>query len=190
MGPGLGVREEDWWRTVEVNLRSAALCSRLVLPEMVARRRGRIVNLTSQAGVFRWPWMSAYSVSKAAIVKFTENLGHETGRHGISVFSVHPGLLRIGLSVPALTSTAPVDSAEGLMHAWVRRELAAGRGTEPQQAVELLLRIATGKVDRLSGRHLSVHDDLTTLLSRTEDVLRDDLYVLRLHGLSSGGGVE
>ena len=151
---------------------------------------GRIVNLTSQAGVFRWPWMSAYSVSKAAIVKFTENLGHETGRHGISVFSVHPGLLRIGLSVPALTSTAPVDSAEGLMHAWVRRELAAGRGTEPQQAVELLLRIATGKVDRLSGRHLSVHDDLTTLLSRTEDVLRDDLYVLRLHGLSSGGGVE
>jgi hypothetical protein len=83
-----------------------------------------------------------------------------------------------------------VDSAEGLMHAWVRRELAAGRGTEPQQAVELLLRIATGKVDRLSGRHLSVHDDLTTLLSRTEDVLRDDLYVLRLHGLSSGGGVE
>jgi NAD(P)-dependent dehydrogenase (short-subunit alcohol dehydrogenase family) len=96
MGPAWEVKEEDWWRTVEVNLRSAALCSRLVLPEMVARRRGRIVNLTSQAGVFRWPWMSAYSVSKAAIVKFTENLGHETGRHGISVLAFIPGFCGSG----------------------------------------------------------------------------------------------
>jgi NAD(P)-dependent dehydrogenase (short-subunit alcohol dehydrogenase family) len=156
----------------------------------VARRRGRIVNLTSQAGVFRWPWVSAYSVSKAAVIKFTENLGHETGRHGISVFSVHPGLLPIGLSVPALAGTAPADSAAGLMHAWVRRELAAGRGAEPQQAVDLLLRIAAGEADRLSGRHLSVHDDLDTLLSRAEDVLRDDRYVLRLRSLPTGADVE
>jgi hypothetical protein len=48
---------------------------------------------------------------------------------------------------------------------------------------ELLLRIATGEVDRLSGRHLSVHDDLDMLLSLTDDVLRDGLYLLRLHGL-------
>ena len=190
IGPAWDVQEVDWWRTVEVNLRSVTLCSRLVLPEMVARRRGRIVNVTSQAGVFRWPWASAYSVSKAAVVKFTENLGHETGRHGIRVFSVNPGLLRIGLSVPALAGAAPVDSAEDLLHTWVRRELAAGRGAEPQQAVELLLRIATGEVDRLSGRHLSVHDDLDTLLSRIDDVLRDDRYVLRLRSLPSGAGVE
>lgn len=190
IGPAWDVQEEDWWRTIEVNLRSVALCSRLVLPEMVARRRGRIVNLTSQAGVFRWPWVSAYSVSKAAVIKFTENLGHETGRHGISVFSVHPGLLPIGLSVPALAGTAPADSAAGLMHAWVRRELAAGRGAEPQQAVDLLLRIAAGEADRLSGRHLSVHDDLDTLLSRAEDVLRDDRYVLRLRSLPTGADVE
>ena len=186
IGPAWDVQEEDWWRTVEVNLRSVALCSRLVLPEMVARRRGRIVNVTSQAGVFRWPWASAYSVSKAAVVKYTENLGHETQRHGISVFSVHPGLLRIGFSVPALARTAPANSPEGVMHAWVRRELAAGRGAEPHQIVELLFRIATGEVDRLSGRHLSVHDDLNTLLSRTDDVLREDLYVLQVRGLLTG----
>jgi NAD(P)-dependent dehydrogenase (short-subunit alcohol dehydrogenase family) len=190
VGPAWEVQEEDWWRTIEINLRSVMLCSRLVLPEMVARRRGRIVNLTSQAGVFRWPWASAYSVSKAAVVKFTENLGHETGRYGISVFSVHPGLLRIGLSESALAGTAPADSAEGLMHAWVRRELAAGRGAEPHQGAELLLRIATGEVDRLNGRHLSVHDDLDTLLARTEDVLRDDLSVLRVRSLPNRAGVK
>jgi NAD(P)-dependent dehydrogenase (short-subunit alcohol dehydrogenase family) len=174
------VQEEQWWRAVEVNLRGVALCSRLVLPEMVGRRRGRIVNLTSEAGVFRWPLASAYSVSKAAVVKFTENLGYETRRYGISVFSVHPGLVPIGLNAAALANTAPADSPQGRLSKWVRQEFAAGRGAEPYQAAELLLRIATGEVDRLSGRHLSVHDDLDTLLARTEDLLNNELYVLRL----------
>jgi NAD(P)-dependent dehydrogenase (short-subunit alcohol dehydrogenase family) len=184
-GPAWDVQEQEWWRTVEVNLRGVVLCCQLVLPEMVARRTGRIVNVTSKAGVFRWPLMSAYSVSKAAVVKFTENLGYETARQGISVFSVDPGLLRIGLSEPALARAAPANSAEGMMHTWVRRELAAGRGAEPHQAAELLLRIATGEADRLSGRHLSVHDDLDMLLARTGEVLGEDLYVLGLHSLPS-----
>jgi NAD(P)-dependent dehydrogenase (short-subunit alcohol dehydrogenase family) len=186
VGPAWEVPEDDWWRTVEVNLRGVTLCSRLVLPEMVARRRGRIVNLTSQAGVFRWPLASAYSVSKAAVIKFTENLGHEIRRHGISVFSVHPGILPIGLSEPALASTAPADSPQGRLRDWVRQELAAGRGARPHQVAELLIRIATGELDRLSGRHLSVHDDLDTMLAHTEDILRDDLNVLRLRNLSRG----
>ncbi|HWR48384.1 MAG TPA: SDR family NAD(P)-dependent oxidoreductase [Pseudonocardiaceae bacterium] len=186
VGPAWEVREEQWWRTVEVNLRGVALCSRLVLPEMVGRRRGRIVNLTSEAGVFRWPLASAYSVSKAAVIKFTENLGYETRRYGISVFSVHPGLVPIGLSGAALADTASADSPHGRLNEWVRQEFAAGRGAEPHQVAELLLRIATGEVDRLSGRHLSVHDDLDTLLARTEDLLNNDLYVLRLRNLPSG----
>lgn len=70
VGPAWEVAENDWWHTVEVNLRGVELCSRLVLPEMIARRRGRIVNITSRAGVYRWPLLSAYSVSKAAVVKY------------------------------------------------------------------------------------------------------------------------
>lgn len=179
VGPAWEVPEEDWWRTVEVNLRAVTLCSRLVLPEMVDRQRGRIVNLTSHAGVFRWPLASAYSVSKAAVIKFTENLSYETRRHGISVFSVHPGILPIGLSEPALASTAPADSPRGRVREWVHRELTEGRGADPDQVAQLLLRIAAGEVDRLSGRHLSVHDDLDALLLHVEQVLSGDLYVLR-----------
>jgi NAD(P)-dependent dehydrogenase (short-subunit alcohol dehydrogenase family) len=179
VGPAWEVPEQEWWHTVEVNLRGVMLCSRLVLPEMVARHRGRIVNVTSQAGVFRWPLVSAYSVSKAAVIKLTENLAYETRRFGISVFSVHPGVLPIGLSEPALASTASVDSPEGRVRAWVGHQLTEGRGAQPDQVAGLLLRIATGEFDPLSGRHLSVHDDLDALLDQTQDVLRDDLYVLR-----------
>jgi NAD(P)-dependent dehydrogenase (short-subunit alcohol dehydrogenase family) len=118
-------------------------------------------------------------VSKAAVIKLTENLGSETRRYGISVFSVDPGVLAIGLGEQALASTAPADSPEGWMREWVSQELAEGRGAQPHQGAEVLLRRALGELDRLSGRHLSVHDDLDALLARTDDVLRQDLYVLR-----------
>ncbi len=168
----------DWWRAVEINLRGAFLCSQAVLPGMTARGAGRIVNVTSQAGVFRWPQVSAYSVSKAAVIKFTENLAAEAGRSGVRAFSVHPGLTPIGLTERALADAAPAGSAEARMYAWVRQELAAGRGAEPALVARLVIRLATGDADRLSGCHLSVHDDLDAILACGPDVR--DRYQLRL----------
>ncbi|MDP8971083.1 MAG: SDR family oxidoreductase [Actinomycetota bacterium] len=184
VGSAWDVDPDLWWRTVEVNLRSVFLCTRLVLPDMLTRRRGRIVNITSHAGVFRWPQASAYAVSKAAVVKLTENLAFETRRSGIRVFSVHPGLVPIGLSEEALAGNAPDHTPEGHLHAWIRQELAEGRGADPAWAGELAVRLATGEADELSGCHVSVHDDLDAMLARIDQVRRQDLYVLRLHGLS------
>jgi NAD(P)-dependent dehydrogenase (short-subunit alcohol dehydrogenase family) len=94
VGPTWEIEPDRWWRTMEVNLRGTSLCTQLVLPEMVHRRRGPARwphrDISSQAGVFRWPLVSAYSVSKAAVAKLTENLARETHHHGVSVFSVHP----------------------------------------------------------------------------------------------------
>lgn len=173
----------SWWRTVEVNLRGVFLCARLALPGMLARGRGRIVNVTSQAGVLRWPQVSAYSVSKAAVIKFTENLAVEAGRAGISVFSMHPGITPIGLSERALACTALPGSAEDQVYSWIRGELDAGRGAEPARAAGLVLRLAAGEADALSGRHLSVHDDLDAILAAVDQVRRDDLYQLRRNEL-------
>src|SRR5580693_5038217 len=168
----------DWWRAVEINLRGVFLCSQAILPGMTARGAGRIVNITSEAGVFRWPQVSAYSVSKAAVIKFTENLAAEAGRSGVRAFSVHPGLTPIGLTERALADAAPAGSAEARMYAWVRQELAAGRGAEPALVARLVIRLATGDADRLSGCHLSVHDDLDAILACGPDVR--DRYQLRL----------
>ena len=108
IGPLWEVDADEWWTTMDVNVRGLVLCSQLVLPEMVARRRGRIINVTSQAGAYRWPLVSGYSVSKAAVVKLSENLAHETSRHGVSVFSVHPGLLPIGMTTTVAGSVPDV----------------------------------------------------------------------------------
>ena len=173
------VDNEDWWRTLEINLRSVYTCTSLVLPAMIARGQGRIINITSQAGVSRWPLVSAYSVSKAAVIKLTENLAVELKRTGVTAFSVHPGLLPIGLNEPALASRASADSAEGKVFGWLRRELEEGRGAEPAEAARFVLRIAAGDCDSLSGRHLEVYDDLDGLIERADAIRRYDLYMLR-----------
>jgi NAD(P)-dependent dehydrogenase (short-subunit alcohol dehydrogenase family) len=179
-GDAWRVDPSDWWRAVEINLRGVLLCSRAVLPAMTARGAGRIVNITSEAGVYRWPQASAYSVSKAAVIKFTENLAAEASRSGVRAFSVHPGLTPIGLSERALSDTAPPGSAEARMYAWVRQELQAGRGAEPALVARLVTRLAAGDADRLSGCHLSVHDDLDAILACGGDVR--DRYQLRRAG--------
>ena len=169
----------DWWQAIEANLRGTVACTQLVLPSMIARRHGRIVNITSQAGAYRWPLVSAYAVAKAAEIKLTENLAAELRHTGVTVFSAHPGLLPIGLSEQALTSRAPEDPATAKVFSWIRRELDQGRGTDPDVAARFVLRLAAGDCDRLSGRHLTVHDNLGTLIAQADEISRHDLYTLR-----------
>ena len=176
-----------WWQTIEVNLRGVFVCSRLVLPGMAARGTGRIINITSQAGVHRWPQVSAYSVSKAAVIKFTENLAAETGRSGVRVFSVHPGITPIGLTERALAGSAPPGSAEARIHAWIRQQLRTGHGADPALAARLVVRLAAGHADALSGCHLSVHDDLDAILVGPDHARCRDRYQLRVHGQAPAG---
>jgi NAD(P)-dependent dehydrogenase (short-subunit alcohol dehydrogenase family) len=163
------VDAQAWWEAIEVNVRGVFLCSQIVLPAMIARGGGRIVNITSDAGVLRWPQASAYSVAKAAVIKFTENLAAEAGHDGVRAFSVHPGITPIGLSERALTGSAPPGSAQARIYAWIHAELRAGRGADPALAASLMTRIALGHADRLSGCHLTVHDDLDAILACPHD---------------------
>jgi NAD(P)-dependent dehydrogenase (short-subunit alcohol dehydrogenase family) len=174
------VDQAQWWHTFEVNLGGAFTLTQIALCDMIAAGSGRIVNITSYAGVYRWPLMSAYAASKAALVKLTETLAAETRPHGVSVFSVDPGLLPIGLSEAALRSTADPETSEGRVFGWIRARLESGDGADPDQAARLILALAGGRGDRLSGRHLTVADDLAALLDRIEQIERHDMHTLRL----------
>jgi len=180
IGPLWQAPAAEWWQAVEVNLGGAFVLTRLALADMIAAGQGRIINITSYAGVYRWPLMSAYAASKAALVKLTETLAEETRQHGVSVFSVDPGLLPIGLGQAALGSSAGPPTPAGRVHGWIRDQFAAGRGADPEQAARLILALASGRADRLSGRHLSVAEDLGALLHRIDQIERDDLHTLRL----------
>jgi 3-oxoacyl-[acyl-carrier protein] reductase len=83
-----------WWREVEINLRGPFLFAHAVLAGMVARRRGRIINVASAAGLQAIETGSAYCVSKAALIRLSESIAVETGSSGVATFAIHPGTVR------------------------------------------------------------------------------------------------
>ena len=171
---------EDWWRTVEINLAGTFNCSRVVLPAMIARRAGRIINLSSNAGAHRWPFLSPYAVSKAAVIKLTENIALETRRHDVSVFAIHPGTVNVGPTKNLLDSDVPDGSPEAKVKSWFAAQIERGEDVPPETAADLVSSLASGRADALSGRYISVEDDLEQLIAHADDVCRQDLHVLKI----------
>ncbi|MDA1190878.1 MAG: SDR family NAD(P)-dependent oxidoreductase [Candidatus Poribacteria bacterium] len=85
---------DDWWRTVEVNLKGTYLCSRAAVPKMIERGQGHIVNILSIAANTAFPMSSAYCASKAGGLMFTRVLSAEVREEGVRVSAVLPGSTR------------------------------------------------------------------------------------------------
>jgi hypothetical protein len=104
---------------------------------------------------------------------------------GVDVFSVRPVLLPMGLAETGIPGTQTPSIHELRVRDWVAREFDEGRGADPEAATELIVRLCAGDADVLSGRHVSVHDDLDAILANIDAVRRDDLYVMRPERLAS-----
>jgi NAD(P)-dependent dehydrogenase (short-subunit alcohol dehydrogenase family) len=87
--------EETWDTMMNVNLKTAFLCSKTVLPHMMERRQGKIVNVAARTAVQRGTRArsGAYAVSKAGVVTLTEALAEETRDHGIQVNCIMPSTI-------------------------------------------------------------------------------------------------
>ncbi len=89
--------EEEWRRILEINLTGTFLASKVVVPIMVARGWGRIVNVASLAGKEGTPNAAAYSASKAGVLALTKALGKELATTGVLVNAVAPAAVRTAL---------------------------------------------------------------------------------------------
>ena len=92
MGPFCETDVDEWWRTMAVNLSCPMLCSRAVLPGMISRHTGRIVNIASSAAPIAY--FSSCVTSKTALIRFTETVANEIRPYGVSLFAVGPGTVR------------------------------------------------------------------------------------------------
>src|SRR5262249_1320754 len=159
---------EAGWRCLEVNLRGPMLACRAVLPAMIARGRGRIVNVASGAGTWAIPYLGAYVTSKTALIRLTEVLAAETAEHGVAVFAIEPGTVRTAMAQSVLESNAGRQWLP-----WFRDVFEQGRDVAPVHAVRLVLLLASGRADPLSGRFLTISDDVLELTERALSGVRD-----------------
>jgi 3-oxoacyl-[acyl-carrier protein] reductase len=171
VGPVWEVDADEWWSIVETNLRGPFLFARAVLPTMIERHAGRIVNLASQASIRPYAYNTAYACSKAAVVRFTDSLADETRDHGIQVFALSPGSVRTTLTDEVHESPAGKR--------WLGDDLSKLTFVPPDLAADAVTFIATGGADALSGRFFHVSDDVRALAARGAEIAHRDLYQLR-----------
>jgi 3-hydroxy acid dehydrogenase / malonic semialdehyde reductase len=83
---------DDWDQMVDTNCKGLTYCTRAILPGMVARRRGHVINLGSIAGTYPYPGGNVYGATKAFVHQFSLNLRSDLHGTGVRVTSVEPGL--------------------------------------------------------------------------------------------------
>lgn len=173
-GPTWEVDPDAWWRDVDVSLRGTFLVCRAVLPGMIARGSGRIVNVSSNAALRGSPYNSAYGAAKAGVLSLTDSLAASLEGTGIHVFAMTPGYVRTDMTERLLELQAE--------HGWFPH-LEEREALDPSLAADLLVFLASGKADRLAGRFFHALDDYEAAAERADEVERDDLYAARVRRL-------
>jgi NAD(P)-dependent dehydrogenase (short-subunit alcohol dehydrogenase family) len=154
---------DDWWRVFDVNFRGAVTLCQAVLPAMVARRRGRIVNINSMAAVRRDHRYTAYRAAKAALLALTGTLADPLAEQGVTVLELSPGAVETAMTRGMAMFAGRTD--------WTSVDL----------VVEAVVRASRGELDGLSGMFLHAPvDDLTELAHHADDLRRAGARTLRL----------
>jgi NAD(P)-dependent dehydrogenase (short-subunit alcohol dehydrogenase family) len=149
----------DWWAAVTINLYGPTLLMNALIPGMRARRRGRIINIVSNAGLQPIPHLSAYAVSKSALTRLTEIVHLEIRSDELHAFALNPGNIRTDMA------NATLASPEARQWIPTGIEMIGNRTPEQSDAdlrrcCEVVVALARGQYDRHAGRYLDIHDDL------------------------------
>jgi NAD(P)-dependent dehydrogenase (short-subunit alcohol dehydrogenase family) len=179
---------DEWWRTQEVHMHGAFLCTRAVYAGMVARGGGRIIVISSRAAERGGANLSAYQIAKAGQLRFVEALAAEGAQAGIHAWALHPGF------VDTAFADAPLQRADAQKYLpeFVSRiqemKKDPARAQPASMVADLCVFLASGNGDALSGRYLRVDDDWEELARNAERITKDDLYTLRVRTLEEPGG--
>lgn len=168
---------ELWEKVIKVNLFGTANMCRLVLPYMLNRHAGKIVNFAGGGAVQPFVNFSAYATSKAAVVRLTENLAKEYQKFNIQINSVSPGLINTLMLDSALKAGAKKTGAE-----YYQRVVKAKKqgGDNPVTAAELVVWLSEKK-NKLSGKLIAAQWDGWRAFSpgKIKQINQSSLYALR-----------
>ncbi len=176
--------------SMNINLVAAMVLSRLVLPGMLERKEGCIINVASGSAMLGMSLLVPYCTAKTALARFSESLAIEVFDRGVTVFSMTPGNVFSKLTEGLYPKRNEIADNPPDNFPWV---LMAGHSMRdqgwypPERGAELMRFLASGKADRLTGRFFSVHYDEEKLAAEADRIEREQLYALRFPTLD---GIE
>ena len=142
----LRMSEEDWDKVLDVDLKSVFLCTKAVLRPMVKQRRGRIISLSSIAGIMGNKGQANYASAKAGIIGFTRSIAKEVGSRSITVNAVAPGFID-----SEMTRRLEKDWREEL-----ERLIPLGYLGTPRDVAEAVAFLASDEAGYITGQVLGV----------------------------------
>jgi 3-oxoacyl-[acyl-carrier protein] reductase len=145
------MKEEEFDSIIQSNLKSVFNMSKAVLRQMMKQKYGRIVNMTSVAGIVGNPGQTNYSASKAGVIGFTKAMAKEYGAKNIAVNAVAPGY------VPTdLTNVLPQEIKDGIV-----KLTALGRMGTPEEIANIVAFLASDEASYITGQVIAADGGMT-----------------------------
>lgn len=179
-GPKGTIDEVDWreWiQAIEINLYGSVLMCRAVLPHLRVCGRGKVVQLSGGGATNPLPRLSAYAVSKAAIIRFVETLAEEVRSENIDVNAIAPGALNTQM-LEEILAAGPEKVGDDF-YARALKQKNDG-GAPLSRGAELALFLASAASDGITGKLISaMWDPWQSLAGHLDDLAGTDIYTLR-----------
>jgi 3-oxoacyl-[acyl-carrier protein] reductase len=172
VGPFMGNRPADWADVMNVNILGIMNACRAVLPQMVKRRSGKILNISCDGATTPRAGFAAYAASKAAVARFVETIAEEVRDSNVQVNSMLPGCAYTSMTDEVLSAAIRISDAE--LEVATQTRLTGGMPAEKQ--LQLALFLASERSNHVTGKLIRVQDDWRKLES---DGLRPDVFTLR-----------